>query len=219
MKIESVDIALTSSAASIICEALKKAIVEGRLKDGEPLRQDEIARLFNTSRIPVREALTMLEQQGLVATQRYKGAVVAGISPEEASEIWEFRALVEGEVIEAAVPKMTAATLDEAQTHLAAFASAAGPMEWGDWNRKFHIVLYRASGLSYHLSVIEKTLDRVDRYIRAQLSLSNGLARADTEHRAILAACAAGDAAAAKALTRQHILGAKANLLESLHRD
>ncbi|MBC7140767.1 MAG: GntR family transcriptional regulator [Rhodobacteraceae bacterium] len=219
MKIDSVDIAQTSSAASIICEALKKAIVEGRLKDGEPLRQDEIARMFNTSRIPVREALTMLEQQGLVATQRYKGAVVAGISPDEAAEIWDFRALVEGHVIEVAVPRMTAGTLAEAQAHLAAFAAAAGPMEWGDWNRRFHMVLYRASGLTYHLGIIEKTLDRVDRYIRAQLSLSNGLARADAEHRAILDACAAGDAGQAGVLTRQHILGAKANLLANLRAD
>lgn len=216
MKIDSVDIARTSSAASIICEALKKAIAEGRLKDGEPLRQDEIARMFNTSRIPVREALTMLEQQGLVATRRYKGAVVAGISPDEAAGIWDFRALVEGHVIEVAVPRMGAATFDEAQAHLKAFASAAGPMEWGDWNRRFHVVLYRASGLGYHLGIVEKTLDRVDRYIRAQLSLSNGLARADAEHRAILDACAAGDAVRAGALTRQHILGAKANLLANL---
>ncbi len=219
MEIESVDIAQTASAASIICEALKKAIIEGRLKDGEPLRQDDIARMFNTSRIPVREALAMLEQQGLVATQRYKGAVVAGISPDEAAEIWDFRALVEGHVIEVAVPKMSADTLKDARAHLAAFATAAGPMEWGDWNRRFHMVLYRASGLTYHLSVIEKTLDRVDRYIRAQLSLSNGVSRADAEHRAILDACAAGDAARAGALTRQHILGAKANLLANLRHD
>ncbi|WP_347311895.1 GntR family transcriptional regulator [Defluviimonas sp. SAOS-178_SWC] len=219
MKIESVDIAQTASAASIICEALKKAIIEGRLKDGEPLRQDDIARMFNTSRIPVREALTMLEQQGLVATQRYKGAVVAGISPDEAAEIWDFRALVEGHVIEAAVPKMSADILEEAGAHLAAFATADGPVEWGDWNRRFHMALYRASGLTYHLGVIEKTLDRVDRYIRAQLSLSNGVSRADAEHRAILDACAAGDAARAGALTRQHILGAKANLLANLRRD
>lgn len=216
MKIESVDIAQTSSVASIIREALKKAIVEGRLKDGEPLRQDEIARMFNTSRIPVREALTMLEQQGLVATQRYKGAIVAGISPDEAAEIWDFRALVEGHVIEVAASRMNAETLAEAEAHLSAFARATGPMEWGDWNRRFHMVLYRASGLTYHLGIIEKTLDRVDRYIRAQLSLSNGLARADAEHREILDACAAGDASRAGALTRQHILGAKANLLANL---
>ncbi|MDW4549063.1 GntR family transcriptional regulator [Defluviimonas sp. D31] len=218
MQIDSVNIGQTASAAVIIYEALKKAIIEGQLKDGEPLRQDEIARMFNTSRIPVREALTMLEQQGLVATQRYKGAVVAGISPDEAAEIWDFRALVEGRVIEEAVPRMTPETLAAARAHLAAFSEATNPVEWGDHNRRFHTTLYRDSALSYHLGIVEKTLDRVDRYLRAQLSLSNGVARADAEHEAILAACEAGDPARAGALTRQHILGAKANLLDLLRR-
>ncbi|MCU9849910.1 GntR family transcriptional regulator [Defluviimonas sp. WL0024] len=218
MQIDSVNIGQTASAAVIIYEALKKAIIEGQLKDGEPLRQDEIARMFNTSRIPVREALTMLEQQGLVATQRYKGAVVAGISPDEAAEIWDFRALVEGRVIEMAVPRMTPETLAAARAHLEAFSNAANPVEWGDHNRHFHTTLYRDSALAYHLGIVEKTLDRVDRYLRAQLSLSNGVARANAEHEAILAACEAGDAARAAELTRRHILGAKANLLDLLSR-
>ena len=122
MQIDSINIAQTASAATIIYEALKKAIIEGQLEDGAPLRQDEIAKMFNTSRIPVREAITMLEQQGLVVTQRYKGAVVAGISPDEAAEIWDFRALVEGHVIEAAVPRMSEETLELARSYLTAFS-------------------------------------------------------------------------------------------------
>ncbi|SPH23677.1 HTH-type transcriptional repressor RspR [Defluviimonas aquaemixtae] len=216
MRIDSVDIGRRASAAVIIYEALKKAIVDGQLADGAPLRQDEIARMFNTSRIPVREALTMLEQQGLVETQRFKGAVVAGISPAEASEIWEFRALLEGHVIERAVPNMDAEVIETARGYLIAFDKATQPSEWGDLNRRFHTHLYRASGLSYHLDVIEKTLDRVDRHLRAQLSLSNGVRRATEEHEAILDACAKCDAARAGALTRQHILGARSNLLDHL---
>ena len=81
MKLNPVDISKTASASSIVFEALRKAIIEGDLKEGEPLRQDEIAGLFNTSRIPVREAISRLEEQGLVKTQRYKGAVVSGLSP------------------------------------------------------------------------------------------------------------------------------------------
>lgn len=218
MQIDSINIAQTASAATIIYEALKKAIIEGQLADGAPLRQDEIAKMFNTSRIPVREAITMLEQQGLVVTQRYKGAVVAGISPDEAAEIWDFRALVEGHVIEAAVPRMSDETLELARSYLMAFSEGATPVDWGDQNRKFHTILYRDSGLFYHLGVIEKTLDRVDRYLRAQLALSNGLARANREHEAILAACERRDAARAAELTRQHILGAKTNLLDNLRK-
>lgn len=215
---QATDISKTASAATIVFEALRQAIIQGEMKDGDPLRQDEIARLFNTSRIPVREAITMLEQQGLVKTQRYKGAVVAGLSPDEASEIFDFRALLEGTVIQAAVPRMTPDTKQAARDCLQAFSRSSDPMEWGTLNREFHYALYRDSAMPYHLQVISNALDRIDRYLRAQLVLSDGMARANAEHLAILEACEAGQAEQAAELTRQHILGAKAVLLDHLAR-
>lgn len=64
MQLKSVDVSKTASATTIIFEALKQAIVEGELEDRTPLRQDEIAKMFNTSRIPVREAILKLEEHG-----------------------------------------------------------------------------------------------------------------------------------------------------------
>lgn len=216
MKLKSVDISQTASAATIVFEALRKAIIEGEMKDGEPLRQDEIAKIFNTSRIPVREAISRLEEQGLVKSQRYKGAVVAGLSIEEASEVFDFRALVEGEVIRRAVPLMSKDLLQEARSYCQAFASSPDPMAWGDLNRKFHWALYSASALPYHLSVVDNAMDRIDRYLRAQLVMSDGMERANREHLSILEACETGDAARAAELTRRHILGAKASLAEQM---
>ena len=86
MKFAAVDVRQAASAADIVYESLRKAIIEGALAEGESLRQEEIAQMFNTSRIPVREALSRLEQHGLITTQRYKGAVVAGLSIEEISK-------------------------------------------------------------------------------------------------------------------------------------
>lgn len=215
-KFQTVDIGKSASAASIIFNALRKAIIEGELADGEPLRQDEIARGFNTSRIPVREALTMLEQQGLVKTERYKGAVVAGLSMEEAAEIFDFRALVESEVIRRAVPNMTPEVLDQARACLEQFSAADDPMRYGDLNRMFHETLYCASALPYHLSVIDNSMDRIDRYLRAQLVLSDGMARANREHLDILEACARGDADKAAKLTAEHIRGARDSLEEHM---
>lgn len=216
MKLQAQDISKTESAASIVFEALRKAIVEGEIKDGSPLRQDEIARMFNTSRIPVREAITRLEQQGLVKTQRYKGAVVASLSTDEAAEIFDFRALLEGTIIEMAVPRMSKQTILAAKACLKAFSACSDPMEWGNLNREFHYALYLDSGKPYHLMVINNSLDRVDRYLRAQLVLSDGMKRANDEHTAILEACENGQAETAAFLTRRHILGAKATLLDAL---
>ncbi|MCC5993379.1 MAG: GntR family transcriptional regulator [Rhodobacteraceae bacterium] len=214
MKIQAFDISQTASAATIVFDALRLAIIKGEIRQGEHLRQDEIARAFNVSRIPVREALLKLEQLGLIRNQRYKGAVVAGLSLEEAAEIFDFRAFVEPEVIRRAVPRLSTKLLEEAQQCCDAFASAKDPMQWGDLNRRFHRTLYQASGLSYHLEVLDNAMDRVDPYLRAQLLLSAGMERANREHDEILAACAARNAERAADLTRAHILGAKQSLQE-----
>ncbi len=212
MKIQAFDISKAASATSIVFDALRQAIIKGDLPQGEHLRQDEIARAFNVSRIPVREALLKLEQHGLVRTQRYKGAVVSGLSLEEAQEIFAFRALLEPEVIRQAVPRLSAGVLNEARGFCEAFACDEDPMHWGDLNRRFHGTLYEASGLGYHLEVLNKTMDRIEPYLRAQLLLSDGMERANREHRGILEACARGDGERAAELTRAHILGAQESL-------
>ncbi len=212
LKFQAVDIGKAASAATLIFEALRKAIVEGDLVEGEALRQDEIARRFNASRIPVREALTMLEQQGLVKTERYKGAVVAGLSLGEADEIFEFRALVESEIIGRAVPKMTDRILQDARGYFEDFRNSKDPMAWGDLNRNFHWTLYSASELPFYLGVIDNAMNRIERYLRTQLVMSGENERANAEHLAILEACETGDAQRASELTRAHILGAKASL-------
>ncbi len=214
MKLQAYDISKTASAATIIFDALRHAIITGDLKQGEHLRQDELARIFNVSRIPVREALLKLEQHGLIRTQRYKGAVVAGLSLEEASEIFEFRAFLEPEVIRRAVPRMSRSLLDAAEANCAAFATASDPMDWGDLNRRFHTTLYQASGLPYHMEVLSKAMDRIDPYLRAQLLLSDGMERANREHLAIVEACKANDANRAADRTRQHILDARNSLVQ-----
>jgi DNA-binding GntR family transcriptional regulator len=216
MKLNSIDIGTTASAATIVFDALRKAIIEGELKADEPLRQDEIARLFNVSRIPVREAISRLEEHGLVRTQRYKGAVVSGLSLDEVREIQDFRALIEPEIIRWAVPRLAPDHLARARAACDAFVASTDPMTWGDLNRDFHAALYQASNLAYHLEVTENAMDRVDRYLRMQLLLSDGNERANREHLAILAACQAGDADHAAELTREHINGVRDSLLSHL---
>ena len=216
MNLTAIDISKTASASTIVFEALRKAIINGDLKVGEALRQDEIASLFNISRIPVREALSRLEEQGLVRTQRYKGAVVSGLSAEEATEIFDLRLLVEPEIIRRAVPLMSKEVLERARAHCSAFSQSTDPMSWGDLNRAFHSELYNASKLKFHLEVIDNAMNRIDRYLRAQLVLSNGMDQANSEHLGIIEACAAGDAEEAARLTAAHIKAVKESFLKHL---
>ncbi|MCS0502575.1 GntR family transcriptional regulator [Ancylobacter mangrovi] len=218
MKVRSVDIGQMASASEVIFEALREAIVKGDLTEGEALRQDRIARMFNVSRIPVREALTRLEEQGLVSTQRYRGAVVTTLSTEEVSEIFEYRALLEPEMLKASVPRMTDEALRRARQIAAAFASEPDSVHWGELNRDFHYALYEAANRPYFLQAINAALDRVDRYSRIQLVMTDGMERARREHEAILAACEARDATRAAELTGEHIRGAGRSLVDFLIR-
>lgn len=212
LKLKTTDLGSMPSPADVIFESLREAIVEGSLQDGETLRQDHIARLFNVSRIPVREALARLEEQGLVTTQRHKGAVVSSLSIEEIAEMFEFRSLVEGEVIRHSVRNITDATLAEAKAYADAFAAEPDSGRWATLNRQFHYALYRDCARPYHLQIVSKALDKIARYLRAQLVLTHGIERARREHEGILRAAMARDADAAAELTRAHILGASAAL-------
>lgn len=199
---------IAPSATDQVYEALHRAIISGQLKDGEALRQEELARQFQTSRIPVREALTRLEQHGLVQIKRYHGYTVSGLSQQEVVEICQFRALLEGELILHAVPRLNGAVLSEAKKRCQAFAKESDAVRWGELNRDFHCALYEQAGLPYHLQAVVAALDKTERYLVDQLQLTDGRAQARAEHLAILEACVAGDAKVAAKLTRQHILGA-----------
>jgi DNA-binding GntR family transcriptional regulator len=90
-----------------VYEELKNAIVNLRLAPGEPLREATLADRLGVSKTPIREALSRLEQEGLVETTSFKGAVVTGYSREDLIEIYELRELLENAAVRAAAQSMT----------------------------------------------------------------------------------------------------------------
>ena len=208
MRIKKSNLGDSPSAADKIFENLRRAVISGALKDGDALRQEEIAAHFNTSRIPVREALTRLEQHGLAQARRFYGYTVAQMSRQQIEEICRFRALVEGEVVASAVSRASEKSLAQARKACEGFARERDPVLWGERNREFHSALYRECGMPYHLEAIHAALDKTERYLVDQLVLTSGMRRARAEHLAILEAFEARDARLAARLTREHILGA-----------
>ena len=214
MRIHKINVGDAPSAADLVFDSLRRAVISGALKDGDPLRQEELARHFNTSRIPVREALTRLEQHGLAQNRRFHGYTVAQMSRQQVEEICRFRALVEGEIVVSAVSRASDETLALARQTCQAFAKERDPVQWGERNRAFHSALYVECGLPYHLEVVHAALDKTERYLVDQLVLTSGMRRARAEHQAILAAFEARDAKLAVKLTREHILGALATFCD-----
>ncbi|WP_156410350.1 GntR family transcriptional regulator [Bosea sp. Root381] len=214
--IEAEDLGARPTASDVIARHLREAIMSGKIKEGLPIRQDEIAGLFNVSKIPVREALKRLEAEGLVIFQRNRGAVVTEMSQFEIVQIFEVRALLEANAIKLSVPQMTAATFAAAQDYSDQFAAETDVAKWAELNWKFHSCLYEDANRPFMVGLIRSVNDRIERFLRIQLSLSAGQAVADQEHREILAACRAGDAQSASQLIHSHVMDACSSLLNSL---
>lgn len=201
------------TASDIIAKHIREAIVSGAFDEGEPIRQDDVAKLFDVSKIPVREALKRLEAEGLVEFHRNRGAVVASVSEPEIAQIFEVRAMLESSALKLSVPRMTQETLRRAEKYCDAFAKETNVARWAELNWQFHSCLYEDANRSFLLNLIRSVNDRIERYLRIQLTLSGGTGVDDREHRQILAACRDGNADKAAELLYQHISKACESLL------
>ncbi|HSO27758.1 MAG TPA: GntR family transcriptional regulator, partial [Anaerolineales bacterium] len=94
---------------------LRAAIVSGKIKPGERLVETDIAKQMAVSRIPIREALSKLEQEGLVLRQPNKGCFVITFSEQDVLEVCSLRASLESMAFEWAIPKMTAQDIADLQ--------------------------------------------------------------------------------------------------------
>ena len=164
-----------TTTPDLIADTLRDEILHGAFAPGQPLRQEELAERFGVSRLPVRDALLRLEAQGLVHVYPNRGAFVISLSPDEVREIYEMRILLEGDMIERAVPRMTAddwRRIDAA--HAESARSANGP-EWveGDW--AFHRALYEPAGRPRQLAMIEQLRGTVARYWTVRDALPESL--------------------------------------------
>jgi DNA-binding GntR family transcriptional regulator len=204
------------SLPETLAASLRERILSGEFKEGDPLVQEAIAEEYEVSRMPVREALSVLEASGLVRMRTHKGAIVRYIPTEEIGELFELRALLECEILGRAIPHMTDDQLEDSQSILTRLEEAYSRRDvhsWGGLNWEFHRSLYVSAERVQTLSVIQGINVQTDRYIRLLLILTGALADAEQEHREILRLCKARDAKLAVLTLRRHILDAGRNLL------
>ena len=100
------------TAPETIAAALRADILSGATKPGTLLRQEDLAARFAMSRIPVRDALRLLEAEGLVTIATNRGAQVSRLSRSEVAEIYHLRSLLECNCLGLAIPRMSETELD-----------------------------------------------------------------------------------------------------------
>lgn len=204
------------STPDLIADALREAIIQGIFAEEQSLRQDEIAKQFGVSRIPVREALRQLEAEGLVKFYNNRGAVVSGLSPREAQEICEIRVVLETMAIKLAIPNLQELDLEKAQSILDITGTETDIARLGKLNWEFHSILYAPAKRTRLLGMINNLHVSIERYVRLQMAKMNYLERSQKEHHLLLDACRNKDASTAVKLLKRHINAAAKELMAYL---
>jgi DNA-binding GntR family transcriptional regulator len=197
------------TAPETIAAALRADILSGETKPGTLLRQEDLAARFAMSRIPVRDALRLLEAEGLVSIATNRGAQVIQLSRDEVAEIYHLRVLLECDCLALAASRMSDADLDRIERIRQRAEIDAATPEWngGDW--AFHEALYVPSGHTRQIETIKGLRTTSDLYAAAHQALPKERKRWLADHRAIVAACRARRPADAVGVLRAHLAAAR----------
>ncbi|HBF32074.1 GntR family transcriptional regulator [Rhizobium sp.] len=215
-KISFSDTNLEDRALSIR-ESLRNAIIDRRLTPGTKLSEAEVGLLFDVSRTVVRSALQMLAFEGLIKTERNRGAFVSNPSPDEARHVFASRRLIEPGIMAAAVERLTDDDLRAFRRQLeeeTLYLQQRGPLARraeikasGD----FHLLLAKVAGNA----ILQKFMDELVARSSLVIALYGGSGVSScghNEHEEILQAMARRDAGRACDLMLHHIDHIEADL-------
>lgn len=190
-----------------LVELVRDRILSGEVTADLPIRQDALAAELGVSKIPLREALTRLEQEGLIRSQANRGFFVRPLSTQEAEEVYALRLRLEPDAVALAAEQAKddeQAVARQALAELDRVTDARGESV-GAFNRAFHLALVRPAAQPITFSIIERLHILSERYVRKHLEPSGRDERAIDEHRSMLERWLARDGRTAASLTRTHI--------------
>ncbi|MDQ1644127.1 MAG: hypothetical protein QOJ50_311 [Cryptosporangiaceae bacterium] len=199
------------SKHEIVYEAIRSRILDGSYGPGHRLVLDRIAREFDVSPVPVREAVRRLEAQGYVDFQRNIGARVATFDEAQFAETTEVLAILEGAATALAAPRMRKSDLTAARRSNARLTRLLGdfdPIEFSRENRAFHFVFYDRCPNRQVRALVEQQWAKLDTIRRSSFIYVPGRARSSVaEHEQIIRLVEKGATASAiESATRAHKL-------------
>jgi DNA-binding GntR family transcriptional regulator len=207
------------SASADVADVLRQRVLAGFYSEEQFIRQESVAQELGVSRIPVREALAQLEQEGLVQRVKFRGALVPKRSTAEIVEIYELRLLIEPFLLRMAVAKITSQQLRDLRDILQRSRETDIVAEWTALNVAFHRRLFAAADRPLTLQTLDNLLTRADRYLKMQNFLSASTkAESDAEHARLLDLVAAGDAYGAVQVLTDHISWNQQDVIASAER-
>lgn len=197
-----------------VYKALRREIIEMRIKPGEKLSEVQVAERFNVSRAPVRDAIRRLQQENLVLVKPQVGTIVSQIFPDQATEICEVRLLLEPYATFVATGRISEADLDLLK---AAFDRMLTLPEGSEERRALvfktdndlHKTIWLACNNREIDNILDRYLDRMRRIQLATVELANRLPPSEHEMRQIFVGLLARDAGRARDAMQVHLLNIK----------
>lgn len=218
----SIDPAKSKPNSSIAVEKLRDLIFSGKLGAGTDHLESELAETLGMSRTPVREAVLMLEAQGLVEVRPRKGVRIRPLSPSDMAEIYDI--LTELESLAAA----DAASRHRSDADLAVLAETIDQMDaalvaedreaWSAADDAFHAELVRLGDNSRAQAIVAMMSDQVRRARAVTLYMRPLPTKSNADHRAVFDAIRVNDPKTARTRHREHRAASKKILIDLLHR-
>lgn len=187
-------------------------IVQGRMQPGSVIQLASLADQYGVSRTPVREALSILERQGLVQAIAYKGYLVRPIEPDDVNDVFFMRRLLEGIGAERAATRISAEALARMRQQQPPITDRM-TLAYDDYSHNFHLTIVEAAGSPRLRAAFENVYNDVRRLQYAGI----GTPRPDLihrEHGEILDALEARDPVRARKAMEDHIDQIRARAFE-----
>ncbi|MDX6243641.1 MAG: hypothetical protein QOE76_1364 [Frankiales bacterium] len=194
-------------ASQRIAADLRQAILGGSIRPGERVRQEEVAQRLGASRLPVREALRMLEAEGLIEHEANKGARVPRLDRHEVDVIYQMRERLEPLALTESIPGLTDADLRELEQIQQLIESDTDLGRFLELDRAFHLLTYSACRIDQLSSMVVRLWNSTQHYRRAYVSISGPGRRwvINAEHRLLLDSIERRDATDAERYLSGHI--------------
>lgn len=201
----------------IVLEALKDAIVNGQLKPGERLMEQQVAEELGVSRTPVREAIRKLEIEGFVIMIPRKGAYVSDVSLKDIAQVFEVRAAMEALAAGLAAQRMEDEQIEQLERKLVEVKKAIDKSDLENiiqYDTEFHEIIYNASRNARLVQILNNLREQIQRYRSTSLASPGRLKDTLEEHKELVDAISAGNVELAQRLAKEHIENAENSILE-----
>lgn len=202
-----------------VYQTLKRDILTCRHRPGAVLRENQLAALYGSSRVPVREACGRLQQEGLLEVVPYKGFFVSQVSLKDIADYFDLRLLLETHALRQTfrrTPGVDLAALEELASHEYRYRDRATYFEFLERNRQFHVMLAELSGNDRLARIISQILEQMQRFFFLGLDLGDFGSEMREEHELLTRALLAGNREHAVDYLSKQIERSKERILKAL---